>query len=326
MLLALLLSCSTTPPPPGILLVTVDGMRADYLHAEWSPNAWALGEQGRVYRNAWTSVGDCLPATQAMFVQDRPEHPDQPLADTLDAAGWATGAIVGHAELSDLTLGFEHWDAPASGERAAEESVALAQAWIQAQSGPWMLWVHINEPQAPYAPSDGYERPDATPKSNYRGEVSQADAALLPLLSLAQERKAHIVLASDHGQVLSEETCSYQHEHSSSPMVMRVPLVIQGPSIEAGLSDDMVGLTDLYDTVQSWAGLTSQTQGVLERRGRSHWVGRSGSCSAACNPGCTPEGPQGADRVVYGENGGMYRKRPGTMGFGDAMLAGALED
>ena len=323
MLLALLLSCTPSPPVPGVLLVTVDGMRADTLHPEWSANAWALGEKGRVYRNAWTPVGDCLPAAQAMFVQGAPATP---LADTLEAAGWSTAAIVGNAELSTLALGFEHWDAPATGERSAEESVALAQAWIQAQDGPWMLWVQINEPQAPYAPTGPYLRPDATQKALYRGEVSQADAALGPLLGLAQERRAHIVLGSDHGQVLEEETCTYQHEHSSSPMVMRVPLVIQGPSVQAGLSDDMVGLSDLYDTVQTWAGLASDTQGVLERRGRSHWVGRSGSCSAACNPGCTPEGPEGADRVVYGENGGMYRKRPGTMGFGDAMLAGALED
>lgn len=322
MLIALLLSCSTTPPAPGILLVTVDGMRADYLHPDWSPNAWALGEKGRVYRNAWTSVGDCLPATQAMFVQGEPA---QSLADTLEQAGWATGAIVGNAELSSLQLGFEHWDAPARGERSGQESVALAQTWIQAQTGPWMLWVHLNEPQAPYVPTGRFVRPEATQKVLYRGEVSQGDEALGPLLDLAQERQAHIVVVSDHGQVLEEERCTYQHEHSSSPMVMRVPLVVQGPTIEAGLSDDMVGITDLYDTVQTWAGLASQTQGVLERRGRSHWVGRSGSCSAECNPGCTPEGAEGADRVVYGENGGMYRQRPGTMGFGDARLAGALD-
>lgn len=321
MLLALLLSCTPTPPP-GVLLVTVEGMRADYLHAEWSPKAWALGEQGRVYRNAWTPVGDCLPATQAMFVQGEPALP---LADTLDAAGWATAGIVGDAELSTLALGFEHWDAPSQGERPAQESVALAQAWIQAQTGPWMLWVQVNEPGAPYAPTGPYLRPDATQKALYRGEVSQADAALGPLLELAQQRQAHIVLAADHGQVLKEEVCTYQHVHSSSPMVLRVPLIIQGPSVQPGLSDDMVGITDLYDTVQTWAGVASETAGVLERRGRSHWVGRSGSCSAACNPGCTPEGPAGADRVVYGENGGMYRARPGTAGFGDAMLAGALD-
>ncbi|MFT5583157.1 MAG: hypothetical protein ACI9VR_000735 [Cognaticolwellia sp.] len=324
MLLALLLSCST--PSPGILLVTLDGMRGDYLHPDRSPNAWALGEKGQVYQNAWTPVGDCLPAMQATFVKGGVKgEPGLALADSLESAGWATGAVVSSAELSGLELGFEHWDAPADEERGSEQSVALAQAWIQSQTGPWMLWVHLNDPQAPYVPNGRFVRPQATPKSNYAGEVGQADAAMAPLLDLAQDKRAHIILMSDHGQVMDEETCTYQNEHSSAPMVMRVPLVIQGPGIQAGVSDDMVGLTDLYDTVQTWAGVASETNGVLERRGRSYWVGRSGSCSAECNPGCTPLGPEGADRVVYGENGGMYRDRPGTMGFGDAMLAGALE-
>ncbi len=319
MLLSLWLSCTSAPAPAGILLITVDGMRSDALHPEFAPQAWALGERGRVYRNAWTPVGDCLPATEALFVQE------QPLADALEQAGWRTGAVVGSAELSSLALGFEHWDAPATGERAATESVALAQTWIRAQSGPWLLWVHLSEPLAPHTPSGAFLRPDATGKALYRGEVSEADAALAPLLSLAEQSGSHVLLSADHGQVLEEEACSFQHAHSSSPMVMRVPLIASGPTVQSGVSDDMVGTPDLYDTVLSWAGVPAKTQGVLERRGRSHWVGRSGGCDPSCSPGCAPAGPEGADRVVYGENGGMYRYRPGAGGFGDAMLAGALE-
>lgn len=322
----LLLACSK-PAPPGVLLVTIDTWRADHLTEELTPNTWALG--GARFRDAWSPIGLTTAAhTSLMTGQLPPEHgvrgnnhhgyllpPDREmLASAFKEHGWATGGFVS-AFPANLPGGFDTFTAPKSGERAGSVAADAAHDWIREQDGPWFAWVHLYEPHGPYE-GDG-----ATDGDRYDQEVTRADGLLKPLYELAKD--SFIVVTSDHGEVHEEETCGWQHARSSSPMVLRVPLVVAGPGLDEQWPDRQVGLTDLRATLLELPGLEDGTT-VFEVE-RTAWVGESGFCEPGCAPGCAPEGFVGKDRVVYGADGGKYVDRPGVGQIGDPLYAKFLE-
>ena len=69
-------------------------------------------------------------------------------------------------------------------ERRAEAVVTAARGWIDGQSKPWLAWVHVFDPHAPYAPPAPFDQQYAG--SEYAGEVAYVDQALGPLLEAAR--------------------------------------------------------------------------------------------------------------------------------------------
>ncbi|MCK6521168.1 sulfatase [Myxococcota bacterium] len=355
--LAPLTACSDEPGPPGVLIITIDTWRADHLSAELTPNLHALAAGGLQLHNAWTPIGLTTAAHASLFTGLLPpEHglrgnnhhgyrldeSHQTLAEQVKAQGWATGAFVSSYPAGPeggLHQGFDTSSAPESGERPTAETVGLAQAWLGAQAGPWMMWVHTNDPHGPYAPDAadlaavGGGDDD---KARYRGEVHQADRLLGPLIAEAQARGALIIVTADHGEVHAEERCGWQHERSSSPVVLRVPLVIAGPGVPKGRRDGLVGLTDLAHTALVWAKLPPLPPSKIggppldlltgEDPSRSTWAAESGVCDPECSPGCAPAGFLGKDLVVFGADLGLYVVRPGFGEYGDQELAAVLEN
>lgn len=328
-MILLLLACTPKLPeaPQGVLLVTIDTWRSDHFTADRTPNAWALG--GARFQDAWSPIGLTTAAHASLFTgQLPPEHglrgnnhhgyrlPESAttVAEVFQSHGWATGGFVS-AYPARLEQGFDTFSAPGSGERAGGVAVDEARAWIGAQTGPWFAWVHLYEPHGPYQGSG------ATDTERYAQEVLLADRLLGPLFT--QVEGSWVVLTSDHGEVHQEEACGWQHARSASPMVLRVPLVIAGPGVEASTPDQQVGLTDLYATLLELPGLEKGTT-VFEVE-REVWVGESGYCEATCAPGCAPMGFVGKDRVAYAHDGGRLIDRPGVGLIGDTRLLGALE-
>lgn len=355
MLLLFLLACFDPrggPQAPGVLLVTVDTWRADHLNATTSPNAWALAQRGRRFANAWSPIGLTTAAHATILTGLRPpDHglrgnnhhgyrlgPEPPtLPERFAAAGWDTAAFVSSWPAlgdSGLGRGFAVADGPPAGERPSADTLAAAQAWLAERPGPWMLWVHLNDPHGPYTPAPedlaavGGGQDDA---ARYAGEVHQADRLLGPLLAEAEARGAWVLLTADHGEVLTEERCGWQHERSSSPVVLRVPLVLAGPGLDPGVEQELqAGLTDVFPTLLALAGLPDPGgHAGLDLRtarveDRAAWVAESGLCDPECAAGCAPTGFLGKDRVVFGRDGGVYRARPGAPPTGDPTLAEAL--
>ena len=314
------------PPRPVVALITVDTWRADYLGPGHTPEIWSLAEAGERYIQAYSPIGLTTPAHATMLTGQLPwvhgvegnNHHGYALGPDPQVlperyAGWATGAFVSAypaGPAGGLDRGWEVFDGPVSGERPGVETVARALEWLP-KDRPALLWVHVYEPHGPY------EGRGETERERYEEEVGRADAALAPLLRTLTERQATIVLTSDHGEVLDEERCSYQHERSSSDHVLRVPLIRWGPDFTPQVITHRVGLVDIP------ALLAGQTVAA-----RPHWVGESGMCEADCAPGCAPTGLRGRDRVVIGE-GGRWIDRPGrgrfSVGSPSAALAKELD-
>ena len=319
-MLLLFLGCQlvTAPPtesevprvdgPPVVALVTIDTWRADFLTEEFAPNVWSLAKQGERYENAFSPMGLTTPAHATMLTgldpwshgaQANNHHgyalkPDVAvLPDSFD--GWAKAAFVSAYPAGPeggMRRGWDVFDGPESGERSGKVAVQRALDWLP-EDRPSLLWVHVYEPHGPY------EGRGATERERYGEEVQRADAVLAPLLNKLRSRGARIVITADHGEVLDEERCSYQHERTISDHVLHVPLVRWAPDITPMVERGLVGLVDVPALLRGEAISP-----------RQYLLAQSGMCESDCAPGCSPAGLSGRDAVVVTESGKWVR-RPG---------------
>lgn len=178
----------------------------------------------------------------------------------------------------------------------AEGVLARTQAVLAERdvTRPLFLWVHFYDPHGPYrAPGDWYGRfvsPDydgayADPMSTvrtlrlalrdqiadpvdidqfaarYLGEVAYMDHHIGLLLQDLDQAgvldDAVVVATADHGEVLSEERfVGWSHGRTTGDGVIRVPLIVAGPTVEPGtVVARTVGMSGLGPSIEGWMGL-----------------------------------------------------------------------
>lgn len=298
--------------PPTVALITIDTWRADHFSDDLTPNIWALASLGERYEHAFSPMGLTTPAHASMLTGLAPwengawannHHGYGMDAKALTLPDrypeWESAAFVSAypaGPVGGLSRGWGVFDGPESGERDGSVAVERALKWLPSDR-PALLWVHVYEPHGPYEGSGQTER------ERYAEEVRLADSIIAPLIQELKARNATIVITSDHGEVLDEERCSYQHERSISDHVLKVPMVRWMPGIEPKVISGWVGLTDVPDLL---AG------GRIPER--PNWVAQSGMCESDCAPGCSPAGLRGRDTVAMDE-AGRWVERPGRGRF-----------
>lgn len=286
--------CGTAPSPApvaptrhSLLLVTIDTLRADRLQRGFTPTLDALAARSVRFTQARTVAPLTLPAHVSLMTGmlppahgvrlngQRVSSAVRTLAARVQDAGYQTAAVVGAFVLDrrfGLDAGFALYDdriardAAAvdrlSAERRAAVVVDAAVAWLAQvdASRPWLLWVHLYDPHAPYDPP-----PDATgvrPRTNeadatalaYDGEVAYVDRELARLLSAAAPAAPAIIVAGDHGESLGE------HGEPTHGMLLfdgalRVPLLVYAPGVAAREEAAPVSLVDVAPTALALAGL-----------------------------------------------------------------------
>jgi choline-sulfatase len=284
-------ACGTGPKPgstgtagtvarPSILLVTLDTTRADAIGPEavgiTTPAFNALAARGRRFRQAYATVPETLPSHVSMLTglypgghliheNGRYLGSSQPvLAERLQHAGYRTAAFVSSFILArrfGLARGFDIYDdeQPAGcSERTARETTDRVIAQLASASPKSLfLWVHYFDPHYPYEPPEPFRH--QFPGKPYLGEVASMDAQLGRLLQ-AFERYAPgpvaVILVGDHGEGLGEHGESL-HGNLLYQSTMHVPLVIVGPGVAPGTSDEPVSTRRVYHTILDWAGLAS---------------------------------------------------------------------
>jgi arylsulfatase A-like enzyme/Tfp pilus assembly protein PilF len=254
---------SRQPPGPeftrtaeqNVLLVTIDTLRADTLSSYGgparTPNLDALAAAGVRFTFAHAHAVVTLPSHTTILTGRYPfEHgvrdnagfrladSADTLAEAMRAKGFATGAFVGAFPLDrqfGLAQGFDVYDDLggregagnefAFAERRAEEVITAARAWIEQQQKPWLAWVHVFDPHAPYAPPPPFDREYAT--NPYAGETAYVDRALGPLFDLARRspRLTTIVVTADHGEGLGDHG-EATHGVFAYESTLRVPLIV----------------------------------------------------------------------------------------------------
>jgi arylsulfatase A-like enzyme/Tfp pilus assembly protein PilF len=273
----------------NVLLVTIDTLRADALGAYGDPRAatpWIdrLAAGGVRFGRAHAHNVVTLPSHANILsgrhpfghgVRDNAGFRFPPGADTLATIlkrrGYRTAAFVSAFTLDSrfgLDAGFDVYDdgfaegdtlsAFALPERPGAETVAAARRWRD-QSGPdpYLCWVHLYDPHAPYQPPEPYA--SRFPDDPYRGEVATADAALGALveavLDAGRAGRTLIVLTGDHGESLGEHG-EKTHGIFAYEATLHVPLILFAPRLLAPrVVEDEVGHVDVLPTVLDALGL-----------------------------------------------------------------------
>jgi tetratricopeptide (TPR) repeat protein len=279
-----LIARTSSPPAGPVILISIDALRSDHLGAYGdknarTPNIDALAAAGVVFERAYAHSPLTVPAHVSILsgrlpfetgVRDDEDArvPAKPplLPALLHRRGFKTAGVVSSALLgrqSGLAEAFDFFDdemparAPsgpaASVERDGAATIEVAKRWVDQQGQRFFLFLHLNEPRAPYAPRDGQAR------NPYDGEVRRADQLVGEFLQFLKERELYdpaiIVLTSDHGEALGEHG-EAEHGVFLYNSTLHTPLVVKMPNDEGGgrRRSDVVQQIDILPTLLDLMG------------------------------------------------------------------------
>ena len=273
---------ASAPVSGPIIVISIDTLRADHLPAYGytkvrTPAIDALAADGVVFDHAYAHVPETLPAHVAMLSGRLPfdsgvhdaeavKKNERLLPQLLHDRGFTTGGVVSTALLGRSTgidRGFDFFDAkmpigaadtPDAGialsERDGAVSEAIAERWLDQQSSSRVfLFLHLNEPHAPYAPPERFAA-----YAPYDGEIAYSDEIVGHLLKYLKTHQLYdrstIVLVSDHGEGLGDHG-EQEHGLFVYDEAIRVPLIVkQAAGVGAGRRvANLVQHVDLVPTV-----------------------------------------------------------------------------
>ena len=251
--------------PPNVVLVTIDTLRADYLHAYGhptieTPTTDRLAREGVLVEDATVQAPQTRPSHTSILTGRYPwEHGvrdnfSPPLSDRiptlatiLHGRGYKTAAFIGSYVLASnggLNRGFDLYEEPFSAshrgaskydrpERPAWEVVERALEWLRkAGPGPFLAWVHLYDPHAPYTPPAPYDKKYAD--LPYEGEVAYADAQVGRLVEFLDKQNLRgrtlFVVTSDHGEGLGDHG-EDEHLFFLYDTTLHVPLIFSQPGV-----------------------------------------------------------------------------------------------
>jgi arylsulfatase A-like enzyme len=153
-----------------------------------------------------------------------------------------------------------------------------AIGWVDAQDGPWVLWLALNAPHSPFhIPPTGLhsqalpETPGPCPNGSretcYRAAIEAMDTEIGRLLdSLDAETRANttIIYLGDNGTPGTVAQAPVDSAHAKGTLYeggVHVPFVIQGPTVvQGGRSvDAIIDVSDVFATVLRLAGVDQAT-------------------------------------------------------------------
>lgn len=255
-------------PPPDLVLITVEGLRADHttpdgysrdttpwlarlasegarFEAARAPSSWAAPTVATIFTGLYTNQhGIDRGVSQDGAVLGQPLLPEEhfTLAERLKAAGYATAGVTSSLHVG-RTLGFaQGFDAfvelPFSHDAAALGAVAATLLPLDG-AGPRFYWLHYNDPaegfeaKAPWA-QDWPVPEDADPLTGdlirrYDSEIRSMDEQIsATLAALDLSEDAVIAFTGTHGLALREHGLFGERQGLEDPSV-RVPLVLRWP-------------------------------------------------------------------------------------------------
>jgi choline-sulfatase len=290
--------------PPPVIVISIDTLRADHLSCYGysrleTPHIESLARGGTLFEEINSQVPITLPSHVSLFTSTYPfangvrENAEvlapgaATLATVLAAHGYSTAAFIGGFSLDrryGLAQGFGAYDSPFDSrvikgaldlKRPAPQVLNAAEGWLEKNSGhPFLLFVHLFDLHQPYDPPAAYRT--RAPQSEYDQELAYVDDSLEGffdfLAKLGLDRRALVVLFSDHGESLGEHG-ENTHGYFIYRSTVHVPLIFHWPQkvetgnskLEAGNSTQIssfelrvsapAGLIDVAPTILSFLGI-----------------------------------------------------------------------
>ena len=262
--------------PRGVLLITVDAMRADMIGRVVDGRA-VTPNLDRVMPRACRFTRAYVPAPGSqlslygflagLYPNQLLAYPgsfnDVPLiTEGLEGAGIATRACYARGVLSlrdrdfdRFALGFGEsrlhaWDDP-----SAEEIVAAIRP--EPEDERWFSYVHLLRPHYPYGPvakdcTDCAAPAGANEFSRYAAEVRHCDhviqIVLDALAAIGELDDTLVIVSADHGEEFKEHG-STRHGTNLFDTSIHVPMIVFGPGVKPGEITTPVSLVDLAPTL-----------------------------------------------------------------------------
>lgn len=267
------------------MLVLVDTLWPDHLSLYGYARATsrvldARAADGRVFEQARAPAPWTLPSARALLSADRVRdfEPEDTIAVHVQREGWRTVLLSANPNVG-APLGFHAgWDRTELHEGApAGEQVERALVELAGHPDHLFVVLHLMDPHLPYAEPTALRRHFAGPAPSprvadpihepvlaaslaaaplspaehryitdrYDQNVLAVDEALARLWPVLTENDL-VMVVSGHGESLGDDG-HVGHGHSLDDAVMRVPLVIWGPGVQAGGSTDPVGLERAWE-------------------------------------------------------------------------------
>ena len=165
--------------PLGLILITVDTLRADYLssygHARiLTPSFDRLASGGILFKQAISQASTTTPShasiMSSLYLQDHNVvtnfealgNSPRTLAEVMAGRGFNTYAIVNmkhlNPEVSNLGQGFNEF-VKSGNMRRAGPTVDKALEWLEKNGEqPFFMWIHLLDCHTPYSPPPPYDR------------------------------------------------------------------------------------------------------------------------------------------------------------------------
>ncbi len=242
----------------------------------------------------WTMLTGVLPEVHGSVPKQRSTRYAGPaMGDIARSVGLPTAGFTAAPTLMRGVCGlsgFDDWredfpfETDASPTAPGVEVAAAAAAWMGEQEGDYFLFVNLFDAHSPYTPPAPWDTafdPDysgdldgsmaslepwmehagaSAPESErahgralYDGEIGELDAMIGVVLDAAPD-DAVVVITADHGESF-EHGYLFNHRDVMWDGVLRVPLLVRSPDLQARHADDgFFSHLDLAPTVADLAG------------------------------------------------------------------------
>jgi arylsulfatase A-like enzyme len=151
-----------------------------------------------------------------------------------------------------LEENFEKVVALPDGDDAQAVDAALALIDSSADR-PFFLWVHLYDPHEPYGPHSGIPTFGIGLEDVYDHDVAFTDrelGRLIAAIDQKRDRPTGLIVTADHGESFLGGLPVHGVElHEET---IRIPLLVRGPSVTAGVSDAPASLVDVAPTTFEW--------------------------------------------------------------------------
>jgi arylsulfatase A-like enzyme len=277
--------------PRRVVVVFVDTLRPDHLsmygyERDTSAALDPIAERSALFANARSIAPWTLPSARTIVTGRQPEFyfDAESLPGVLREHGWATAFFAGNVYLSNNFQMTRDWDFHRVGLwPSATETTDDALAWLDAHDGrDALLMVHYMSPHLPYVEPAEYRRkyagdtPDGLREQFYLSDVRKAkidsDAAAQQYVRDRYDNNVRyatdqvrriadrlddddvLVFLSDHGEEFWDHQ-GFEHGHTLYDELLRVPLFIRAPGVQARRVDAPVSLLDVTPTVLDLVGV-----------------------------------------------------------------------
>jgi len=265
----------------NVLVVVVDGLRADAINPTSAPNITDLMHESVEFPWAFAAAAGTDYSMGAVYTGkiDAFGAAGPTLPQTMQAAGRVTHAIIPSEVLRYvgkpiLTRGLDDFvrlindqlEADVGSYMTSARLTALALEFIGEHTAkPWYLSAHYFDVHE-HAELKGLRRIKATDDvdrrhGRYQAAVTEVDTEVGSLLAgleqAGQSENTIVVFFADHGEGLAEQPrLPETHGRVVYNELVRVPLAIRVPGVRGRSVDEAVSLLDVYPTLAQLSGTT----------------------------------------------------------------------